>query len=831
MPQKTIELAGIIRNLPDNSVPDGTMQEVINLRPRDGAWRPVGPKVKEVSTPTDVRYLHSINENYEAVIGVAGGFLAYWLYLDGVFNKTVTTSLSVGTNVLKFAQLDKSLVVGNNTTKDTTVLIFDLVTLTYNAFDGLPDLPDIQVSLYANGQETVVIPSGSNAPVFVAESTKLIADKVKVALSGPVLLRFAWELVDGTIVKHSTPVYTTTSFFDYVDNVNNMRWNGRMILLGTTMTVGDRIALTTTYKGIIKSLNVYATRMQPLVENLMFIPTFTEPSIADESLYYLVQQIGIEDLPFRLGGTFLNGPIPPPFDSMETRDTLPVDSFSHHKLHGKSMFAYNARIFFGDITMKAYKGYNPASVVEKVPGGFTGATYEIGIEVDINAGDGISTVWSGWATCNYYNADSTQPAFNVAKYFSYPDYRATYFRMFVRSGGIIRQATLVSGGLIPIPLNNFAYKQDFSHPPFPYPFVDFTGPFTDHAVSTLTVNPNNNYSDQNRIQACELNNPLNFPAKNSYRVQGRVIGMSTNAIALSQGQYGQYPVYCFTTEGIWAMNIGNGDLLINTISPLSREVCNNPDSITQIDGGTVFSTTKGLYVLQGTQAIEISQSAEGSYKGRITGTLNYEAIANNPNLYQVKAYLCSASFLNYISGAKIAYDQTEEHKEIIISNPAYKYSWVYSLKYKRWFKISQVFTSFVQDFPVTYGYHMEGTTYCKYSLSEEDYSELVPVHMETRPMKLSPIAFKKINRAVIGGYINNNNEYPFSVNLFGSPDKRNWYLLNASNTFGARSQLIIGRATFSCLYYILVIGGKVDEEAYFTGVDVDFDETFGNKLR
>jgi hypothetical protein len=33
------------------------------------------------------------------------------------------------------------------------------------------------------------------------------------------------------------------------------------------------------------------------------------------------------------------------------------------------------------------------------------------------------------------------------------------------------------------------------------------------------------------------------------------------------------------------------------------------------------------------------------------------------------------------------------------------------------------------------------------------------------------------------------------------------------------------------MYYILVIGGQVDEEAYFTGVEVDYDDTYNSKLR
>ena len=119
------------------------------------------------------------------------------------------------------------------------------------------------------------------------------------------------------------------------------------------------------------------------------------------------------------------------------------------------------------------------------------------------------------------------------------------------------------------------------------------------------------------------NNPFYHPAINSYRIgSGKILGMSTNVTALSQGQFGQFPIFCFTTDGIWTMNIGSGETLINTITPLSRHVCNNPESITPIDGGTAFTTTKGLFIISGTEVIEISDLAEGKHNSRITGTLN-----------------------------------------------------------------------------------------------------------------------------------------------------------------------------------------------------------------
>jgi hypothetical protein len=56
------------------------------------------------------------------------------------------------------------------------------------------------------------------------------------------------------------------------------------------------------------------------------------------------------------------------------------------------------------------------------------------------------------------------------------------------------------------------------------------------------------------------------------------------------------------------------------------------------------------------------------------------------------------------------------------------------------------------------------------------------------------------------------------------------YFLNNSNTFSARSQLIIGCSSFSYLFYILVIRAKIDEEAYFKGVDFVFVAFYKNNL-
>lgn len=861
MSQKQFELKGIVRNLPDNSVLDGSMQEVINLRPKDGAWRPIGLKLKEESFPQNVIFIHQINNTTKVYWGYLDtGYLAFWVYINNnlvTFNTTFI-SIAVGKSIECIA-LGNTVIIANHTDKVNTLLgyLFD-ITSYQNYGSGIPDLPEFSMTNIPKTSKLYV--TANTKESRLAEGLKAMnengSSETKGYATGKILVRFAWELTDGSIIKPSAPFMIDLSFLSYGTSTQISFYPGELNINVVTPTI-QLTDIKNIYKGLIASLNIYTCRLQEMKEGIIsqyYMPIQNDPSLEDEINYYKLASIPLSDIDD--GISLVNKGFYGPFFNMEGRETMPTDSFTYHNIYAKSLFGYNSRIFMGDVSTVLSNFPHAVNTFGNTEELFTGTSFEVALEFDIYTRLGTKTVFGGWRAINYYagawvdevlvsnppDPDYTIPGHYVASsvpvlcalnspatgtapaIIYYPDARAFQAKIFVRQAGVthlVKTVLLKKNAVL-----NFAFNSTTAQA---------LGPWNNYPVVSPTSNPVNYYDDNSRIQATEMENPFYYPAKNSYRVQGRVLGMSTNAIALSQGQFGQFPVYCFTSEGIWTMNIGDGNVLINTITPLSREVCNNANSITQIDGGTVFSTKKGLHIIQGTQVIEISQSAEGNYLGKISGTLNYEAITNNPNLYLVQDYLCKTSFLNYISGAMIAWDHSEDHKEIIVSNPAYKYSWVYNTIYKHWFKISQVFTTFVKDFPLTYGYNSSDPVCSRYTLSEEDYHEdtgyLVPVHMETRPIKLSLSTYKKINRTIIEGYINNNKEYPFSINVFGSPDKRNWYLLNSSNTFCARNQLVIGRATFSCTYYILVAGGRIDQEAYFTGVAVDFDDTYTNKLR
>ncbi len=62
----------------------------------------------------------------------------------------------------------------------------------------------------------------------------------------------------------------------------------------------------------------------------------------------------------------------------------------------------------------------------------------------------------------------------------------------------------------------------------------------------------------NKIYTSEVNNPFYFPVLGINSVgTGKILGISSAAKALSEGQFGQFPLYAFTTDGVWALEVSS----------------------------------------------------------------------------------------------------------------------------------------------------------------------------------------------------------------------------------------------------------------------------------
>ena len=110
----------------------------------------------------------------------------------------------------------------------------------------------------------------------------------------------------------------------------------------------------------------------------------------------------------------------------------------------------------------------------------------------------------------------------------------------------------------------------------------------------------------NKIYTSEVNNPFSFPLLGINTIgTGEIIGISTAAKALSEGQFGQFPLYAFTTDGVWALEV-SATGSYSAKQPITRDVCLDGRSITQIDDAVLFATARGIMLISGSESICIT---------------------------------------------------------------------------------------------------------------------------------------------------------------------------------------------------------------------------------
>lgn len=94
---------------------------------------------------------------------------------------------------------------------------------------------------------------------------------------------------------------------------------------------------------------------------------------------------------------------------------------------------------------------------------------------------------------------------------------------------------------------------------------------------------------------------------------GDIYAMCPVTTAISQGQFGQFPMLLFCSDGNYAMSV-NSEGFYSTISPIQRDVCLNSRSITQMDSEVLFISSRGVMITNGASIDCISQALQGVFE-------------------------------------------------------------------------------------------------------------------------------------------------------------------------------------------------------------------------
>lgn len=914
-------LKGIAKNIPDNTVDDISCQEIYNLRFRDGGWRPVGNKKEYMSAfpyPTESTYIHTTDDaktliyydpTHSAPRGSRPGHpsdptirTGWLLFIPLSDNMSVLPTpipvWHVGEGkTFRFASLGNVVTVYNDTDHTMTWMIWDVDIQMYEYIDGLPDMPEVEFKAqkgfvidigsvaqdnnpYLSGrleELDYVVPDGAgydarkealNLQISGYLAKKRAEESEAFKTDGYVFLQAAYELFDGSYIKHSSPVclncgsdnimpFPSRAISEYpitYPSTNPSEWTPYPLHVRTEtgdynrLTIVNRaigqiffrirgvIGNAETYNKVVKSVCVFSS-----------VPIHYKVEIDDINLCYMIAH-GKAELPservsdlsamFKVAEVELNNvsvddwvAVEKDFSKLTTFPSLTVNDFSHHRLWAQQHITYNGRIFNGYTGTKMYKGHallKPST---------TSNQYPCAIATFIKTTAGNRVVYSDTGAMNviggyYYGL--------LPQTLSYPDSRAYKMRLF-RTDTL---AVIAEFELKAHPFRNIAYFSKVyeyldpvaveawaggilqGHPKVievrEMKFLNANGrlpvKITPASLGTIEAESNDILIDANRVQATEINNPFYFPSVNSYQVgTTSILGFATNSLPVSEGQFGHYPLFAFTDSGMYAMTIGV-DPLIPSIVPLNGLV---PSSkAMSVDRAVAFPSTLGLILMQGAKTTNISSVLNRADPNRLLESASFTKIRSFTGFSMPTFPVTDASFLDYLEGAVMGY--CEQFSEILISNSSYPYTWVFGLASEQWYKITESYERFLYDYPRCYGVR-GGKLY-----SMDEVSANKAFFIQSRPIKIETGKFVRTDRAIMRGLF----DAVFCGSyLFGSIDGLAWGVLSSQETQGEARDMIHLRHNVSVKYLTLVMTGVLKKDSYVTHLEYHYEEDFNNKDR
>lgn len=340
-------------------------------------------------------------------------------------------------------------------------------------------------------------------------------------------------------------------------------------------------------------------------------------------------------------------------------------------------------------------------------------------------------------------------------------------------------------------------------------------------------------SRKNTMQIMLPEDPL--VADRQYTVgTGDIIDICANTVALSAGQYGEYPIFVFTTEGIYTLQLDSQRLEYSNISPISREICNNAKSICQVDNGVFFSSEKGLMVISGTQVLSVSDVVKGE-PDKINSSVSNSAI-ENVKLVELSDYMSEKDFIEYLKDCEIVY--LYKKNKLLITNKNETYSYFYDLTNKTFTKISHKYDYSIPNYPNDLLVCNDADTKYSYvyEFPIESEDENIDTMIETRAIKLGSENIKSSYRVVLRGLFetDGNTENHLGIYVFGSLDCEKWTYIGGNEvSCGYKTVRDIGCKVerMGAKYMRVLFVGKLKKGSKIDTIEISSIKKYDNKIR
>lgn len=701
MRHTSLHIKGINRNIgsPDNDT--GFCSELINLKDSNGVKVVIDKAVESANIPFTRIRLHRINKtvNHIGVQDDATGVKV--VHFDPRSGKVLHEfdTFSAGSDI-HYTLLGNQVVISDRTAiKEYVYQFTGEYTRLYSGldFDIKPEV-DSDFPIVNNTYEDVLAQTEEEYLAGCRSVINKFEINNKNYCEGIFLYAFSLTLYDGTETgMYGLNAVTTERTYDSGGNEYRFMelgspqdkkyipttFNWSKFYQMHTLTIGANSTLLSKHKDLIKKVNLYVSqpisRMPVTDENttitgyrweagevlgngdiawIYFNEKLYKDLGAEKALLYQQKSWSFEDFCKGVGYTFEFGG-----DKQTAGATMSV--YASDLDRAGKMYTYNKRVHFYDSKVRL-KGTGLGNLKVKN----SAAPTTVNTDVYIYLRTGVKESVLKFAGVEM--ASSGMPNVYLPSMLTFADSRA--YRMLIVSGGYYLDYSLTSS-----PAYNYSYA--------------YTGIYADNRPVTMVpfdgVLPtlSNTYDETDVINVTESGNAIVFPVQHSYVFGGNITSITVSTDDISNAQVGQYPLSVFTDNGVYALAQGDGAVLYSNIIPVTGDTCLN-ESIIPTRNGVVYIANDALYLLRGKNAQKMSLLLEGEPDTYIQNNPSFLKCCSN-SLYNVLPFLSTVDFREYIKDATLSW--VANTNELIVSNKAYTYSYVYDFIGNSWYKVTGTF--------------------------------------------------------------------------------------------------------------------------------------------
>lgn len=702
----------------------------------------------------------------------------------------------------------------------------------------------------------------------------------------PMIVSYAIRLFDGTIVDNSKMNLIDSPLFDQTNGNSGVfiiESSNKMTVYVSPYNIGYNVFVRNEYTGwdkMIESVDIFAAPVDcydqtnkefvtrtvwgKSITQIVTSDTILDTSIKNLSGLYLIGSHTFKDA----GNSdfILANKDGKDINNIYLFEKMHVAGFSGISYVPENILSYNNRLHIYNVS-EVFRKQDMRSPVVKIEtsdiegvdgnGHYTGLYYRV--HLNVNGKNVVKT------ESVYLSIGSPKEIIRVfyPRLISYPDFRATRIELIsvrcAENRGYKMLTKTYTYDMKRVTSLNYSYllrSESLVNETGREEYIDDLQRLFDGDTDCVRYD--------NTLMVSNASNPFVFPSDFNVTLPGRIIGVATAKKAISEGQFGQFPLYCFLDNGVWALSVSSGYSSSDSVSggdlgeagiysskhPVSDDVCNNPKSIINVDGGVVFSTDKGIMVIYGSTTKLLTPFAVGDMRYAHEYISHRFAKESEISIFDLSPYLA------YLSSDHILVPQTDDsgnvtdkeiqytkmslseyskdadfildskNDKLCVARTGSLYAYLVDLKTgyltKMCWSDSEVFASYPDSY-----IHLRATgDLFKFNVktdTKDVYSGLLELRyfsmFMTRPISLdSHDVLKSISRLRLRGYFKHPDYRPL-VEVYGSRDGYNFYRIRSLRGQGYKQFIFMFLASHDWA------GVNVSY------VDIDFEYRQNNRLR